>query len=341
MLTTKQKGLLIHLGNYSLADKDTCLIFLQSENREKPEYGLRTLKRWGYITQRKDGLYGITAKGLDYLGRDRCWLTCGGNKEARQRLAQTSRVATLLLQQNIQSIGQMPAKGENRFIPSPAWRTIREGITSTARFNGMLFLESYRLVVYHVGDGNLNWQIFGERSLSFQNYGRYDNRATGMLLICDDGMGPEIAQDIIRETMYRRKRLLSNPGGGYYETDKPQKYARSPIRLHDQYSRAFLTEEQDLGITLRAISIEEEIIEQHRLLLGGSVARSKDFWDIEAYPKRAVMNATNDLLKYLYFFAHLKDSTIESIIQWELLLSKKYALLAKPYEQDIEVRLSW
>ena len=131
-------------------------------------------------------------------------------------MANTSRVAALLWHQGIPFIENIPDKGENSFIPSPVWRKIREGITSTARFNGILFLNGKRLVVYHIGDGNMDWQTFAERSLFFQNYGKYDDRATGMLLICDNGKGPEIAQNIIRETMYYRKRLLSNLGGSYY-----------------------------------------------------------------------------------------------------------------------------
>ncbi len=64
MLSQEQKTLLWHLASFSIADKFTCLRYLSEGGREKPEYGLRTLKRWGYVTQRKDGLYGITVKGL-------------------------------------------------------------------------------------------------------------------------------------------------------------------------------------------------------------------------------------------------------------------------------------
>ena len=341
MLTKDQERLLWHLSNFSIADRDTCLMFLSNSERKKPEYGLRTLMRREYVTQRKDGLYGITVKGLGYLGKEECWLSCGGNREARKRLAKTSRTAALLIQCGINLLDAIPQNGEAGFIPSPIWRKTREGITSTARFNGILFQHGKRLVVYHIGDGNMDWQTFAERSLFFQNYGKYDDRATGMLLICDDGRGPEIGQNIIRETMYRRNRFLANPGGSYYETDKPQKYAHAPIRLHDQYSRAFLTEEQDLHYTLETITLEEEIIEKYCRCLGGSVARSKDFWDIEVYPKRIIVNPANDLFKYLYLFAHLRDSTIKSNIRWELPMQKKYASLAAPYEQDIEVWALW
>jgi len=340
MLTREQEHVLWHLGNFSVAEKDICLMFLSAGNREKPEYGLRTLKRWGYVVQRKDGLYGITAKGLAYIDRDRGWLMCGGNQEARRRLAKTSRVAALLAQRNIYPSHAVPKDDRATFIPSQIWRTIREGITSTARFNGMLFFSGKRLVVYHIGDGNMDWQMFGERSLFFHNYGKYDDRATGMLLICDNGIGPEVAENIIRNTISRRKRLLSNPGGGFYETNKPQRYARSPIRLHDQYSRAFLTEEQDIASTLHYIKIEDSIVQEYARIFGGTVASSKCFWDTENYPKRVVLNTANDLLKYLYLFAYIKDSQLNSGIEWDMVMRKKYEPIAERYREQIWVMLA-
>lgn len=227
---------------------------------------------------------------------------------------------------------------ERYFIPSPFWRKIREGITSTARFHGMLFLGGQRLVVYHIGDGNMDWQLFAERSLFFQNYGRYDDRATGMLLICDNGIGPEIAGNIIRDTMSRRKRLLTGPGSYYYETDKPQKYSRQPIRLHDQYSRAFFTEEQDLKNTLNGILQESMRIDRLLQNLEGSVKGGKDFWDVEQYPDRHIFNPANDLFKYLYLFANLRDYP-GGPVKWHLHMPSKYAGLVETYRSSIEVKL--
>jgi len=336
MLTKEQHQLIVHLSNYSVADKRTCLMYLEKSDRERPEYGLRTLKRWGYVTQRKDELYGITTKGLSVFGLDKPYITCGGNKDSRQRLARTSRVAALLWQNEIPGVIQTP-KNQNAFIPSQIWRTIRQGITSTARFNGILFLGEKRLVVYHIGDGNMDWQLFAERSLFFHNYGKYDDRATGMLLICNNGVGPEIADNIIRHTMYRRKRLLSNPGGDFYETDKPQKYAKSPIRLHDQYSRAFFTEEENIASTLRYISAEDLLVQTYAQTMGGAISGSKNFWDVEDYPRRSIINQANDLFKYLYLFAHIKDSQLKSDIKWSLVIPKRYEPLIEKYRDQIWV----
>lgn len=253
-------------------------------------------------------------------------------------MAQISYVASLLqMNAGIPPADKIYDQYERYFIPSPFWRKTREGITSTARFHGMLFLRRHRLVVYHIGDGNMDWQLFAERSLFFQNYGRYDDRATGMLLICDDGIGPEVAGNIIKNTMYRRKRLLSNPGSSYYETDQPQRYSKSPIRLHDQYSRAFLTEEQHLVSTLNDILEEDKCIQYTCDQWDGTLAHGRNFWDIDIGPYRILYNYSNDLFKYLYLFQHLKDSESPSKWQWLLGIRGEYAPLVKPYESEVEV----
>ena len=93
---------------------------------------------------------------------------------------------------------------------SACWRNIAPGVLSTTRFVGMLLAGQERLAVYDIGDGSMEWQVRAEGSLFYTKYGSYETKATGMILICEDGKGNKAAKNIIRQTMWSRRRLLSD-----------------------------------------------------------------------------------------------------------------------------------
>lgn len=76
------------------------------------------------------------------------------------------------------------------------------------RFLGMLVGHNRRIAVYDIGDGCMDWQVRTEGSLFYTKYGSYKTKATGMLLICREEQRIDIAQNIIRQTMRRRRQLL-------------------------------------------------------------------------------------------------------------------------------------
>lgn len=230
------------------------MVLLDAEKRKdekKLSYQLRPLVRHKYITRRSDNLYSLTQKGKNCVPNSEPLVKCGGDVNSRKRAAVISGVAALLAACGISGCDSLPTKGGNVFIPAPKWRDIRIGLLSTVRFAGMLYWETERLVVYDIGDGSMQWQLFAERSLFFASYGSYETRATGMLFLCENDKCIEISQQIIRQTMWHRKTLLPLGNGLYFESDKKRKVAKSPIKLHEQYKKVFLCEKQNLEIQLR------------------------------------------------------------------------------------------
>lgn len=154
----------------------------------------------------------------------------------------------------VEITGEWYDMDEPQFIPSACWREIAPGILSTTRFAGMLLAYGKKYAVYNIGDGTMEWQVRAETSLFYRKYGSYETRADGMILICDDGKRDEIAERIIRQTMWSRKTLLKER---YAETNKPIRYSRSPIKLRTQYRRVYLTTPSRLSVSLQRIYEEQ------------------------------------------------------------------------------------
>ena len=156
-----------------------------------------------------------------------------------------------------------------------------------------------------------------------------------MILICNDGKRDEIAERIIRQTMWSRKTLLKER---YAETNKPIRYSRSPIKLRKQYRRVYLTTPEQLQISLKRIYTEEEDI-------ANSVSDSEPLNDREegdrvVWPVRYFINPAYDILKFVYFFSSVKSliSLLESNdigarieVQYAMILYKEDTKILRMY----------
>lgn len=191
------------------------------------------------------------------------------------------------------------------FVPSARWRNFAPGILSTSRFVGMLVGCGQRLAVYDIGDGRMDWQIRAENSLFYTKYGSYETRATGMLLVCQEDKRVEVAENIIRQTMWSRKQLLKDHCA---ERNRPTRWSRSPIKLRAQYEHVYLTTRSGIGKNFVNIVKEKNQIKGLREKEGRRVS-VPDGADIELWPRRLYFNGATDLLKYVRFFAAVKDDT--------------------------------
>lgn len=263
-------------------------------------------------------------------------MTVNGSATGIKRAETVSRVAMYLAEHEIYSFATVPDNDNMCFIPSACWRKIRDGILSTTRFAGILFIGTHRLAVYDIGDGNVEWQIRAERSLFYRGRGEYDTRATGMLLICDSDKRSEVAQRIIRTTMWHRKQLI----GKHHvpqERERPVRYVKAPIRLSQHFERVYLTTPSTLAQSLGAILSEDDVIERYRN--GNNKQNDPRSGDYEIYPTRYFVNTTTDLLKYVYFFATVKDDIVfrRKVAAGELQVPQfvDYAICAPPDDVPI------
>ena len=313
MKTTKTKlkenqlGLLRHLALYETLDYSSCLWLLDSDkttnDRKALSYVFRPLTKNNYVSKRKDGAVSILAKGRSLFPDIKPLVTISGNAAGRVRAATVSRVAMFMHAAEVESASSPNETDEACFIPSACWRKIRDGILSTTRFAGMLFIGNHRLAVYDVGNGNMEWQLRAEGSLFYRNHGRSETRATGMLFICDDDKRVEVAERIIRATMWQRKQLIGRSNS--HERDRPVQYVRAPIHLKAQYEHVYLTTPVSLSESIGTICDEEDYIT--RCQGGHEKTYDPAQGDYEVWPYRFFINSTTDLLKYVYFFAAAKS----------------------------------
>ena len=189
------------------------------------------------------------------------------------------------------------------FIPSACWRGIAPGILSTTRFTGMLMAGKHRLAVYDIGGGAMEWQVRAEGSLFYTRYGSYETKATGMLLVCRENARVKAARNIIRQTMWNRRRLLRED---CTERDRPVRWSRSPIKLKAQYERVYLTTPETLPVSLQRILGEERHLQTLRAKNRGTLSGSQGIGDIEMHSRHLFVNPACDLLKYVYFFSAAK-----------------------------------
>jgi len=305
-LHTCQAILLRHLARFHILDYEGCLKVLDTENTGDlvaMSYLFRPLTKNNYISKSKDGIVRILEKGREYTEIKEPLITLGGSKQSRQRILQVSRMAALLEKNGVHITGKVPEGDEPHFIPSACWREITPGILSTTRFLGMLLAYGKKYALYDIGDGSMEWQVRAESSLFYTRYGSYETKADGMILICDDDKRQQIAENIIRQTMWNRKSLLDDH---YTERNKPVRFSRSPIKLRTQYERVYLTTPARLGKDLKTIYQDESIITH--TVEHGTRLRDPKLGDIEIWPERYFINPAYDLLKLVYFFSAVKTA---------------------------------
>ena len=328
--------LLQHLAQFEVLDYLSCLRMLDEDgkrDRVKLSYAFRPLTKNKYVVRRKDGSVRILTKGKALFPELEPLVTVNGSATGIRRAKTVSRVAMYFAEQEIYSYAE--EQEEECFVPSACWRKIRNGILSTTRFAGILFIGDHRLAVYDVGDGNIEWQMKAEHSLFYRNRGDYATRATGMLLICDDDKRIEIAQRIIRTTMWHRKQLIGSHST--QERERPVRYVKAPIRLAHYFEHVYLTTPDTLEYDLHAIFYENDEIERYRD--GNHKHNDPSLGDYEIYPMRYFINTTTDLLKYVYYFATMKNEieTRRKVAAGELFLPYRVNYSIRVREEDIPI----
>lgn len=300
-LHENQLKLIYHLARFNLLDYPHCLELLKTEevsDRVGLSYVFRPLTKNGYLARRGDGAVSILAKGRALFPDTKPLITAGGGRRGVERVIEVSRMAALMEKNGILVAAKPPQEGKVCFIPSACWRNIAPGILSTTRFVGMLIGEGQKLAVYDIGDGRIEWQVRAEGSLFYTKYGSYETKASGMILVCQTDNRNEIAKNIIRQTMWSRRQLLSD---SCVERNRPTRWSNSPIKLRAQYEHVYLTTQDSFGHDMTEILSSELNIGRQR----GNSPRLSDpaQGDYEQWPYRFFANPATDLLKYVYFFS--------------------------------------
>jgi hypothetical protein len=158
--------------------------------------------------------------------------------------------------------------------------------------------------------------------------------ATGMLLVCDEDKRIEIAQRIIKETMWHRKRLIENET--YEELFRPVKYSKAPIRVAHYFEYVYLTTPSKINKTIADIGKEQECIKDCRESKDYSFHKDKDC-DFYNGNQRIYVNLTTDLLKYVYFFVQLKDDFEDGRTNYQLLAQTEDLPIAEMYPKLLEL----
>ena len=337
-MKNNQEILIRHLIRFHILDYESCLQVLDIENagdKVALSYVFRPLTKQKYILKGKDGIVSILKKGKEQFPDEEPLISIGGGKQNQKRILQVSRVAALLEKNGVEISGKLRSRNVPYFIPSACWREIAPGILSTTRFAGMLLAYGKKFAVYDIGDGTMEWQVRAETSLFYRKYGSYETRADGMILICDDDKRDEIAERIIRQTMWSRKTLLKEK---YTETNKPVRYSRSPIKLRKQYRRVYLTTPEQLQISLKRIYTEEEDIANS--VSDSEPQNDREEGDRVVWPVRYFINPAYDILKFVYFFSSVKSliSLLESNdigarieVQYAMILYKEDTKILRMY----------
>lgn len=332
-LHENQLYLLRHLAQFNLLDYSGCLELLKTPVLTDPvalSYAFRPLTKNGYLSKRKDGSVSILAKGRALFPEIQPMIAMGGGETEIRRVIAVSRMAALMEKNQIPVTAQLPKTQEPCFIPSACWRNIAPGILSTTRFVGMLVGYGRRIAVYDIGNGCMDWQVRAEGSLFYTKYGSYETKATGMLLICHEEQRTTVAQNIIQQTMWNRRRLLQQK---CCERNRPTRWSHAPIKLRVQYEHVYLTTAERLAEDLSVIWAEDAYIND--LLDGGTRSYEPRLGDIERWPKRLFVNPATDLLKYIYFFAAVMERTAPEGMQNRYVPRLQYELYIQPQDEAI------
>lgn len=304
-LHENQLKLIRHLARFNLLDYASCLHMLDTtgtENQVALSYAFRPLTKNKYLTKRKDGSVSILAKGRGLFPDIKPLISAGGGEQSIQRVMEVSRMAALMEEHGIPAVAEVPQSPEPVFIPSACWRSIAPGILSTTRFTGMVLAGKEKLAVYDIGGGSMEWQVRAEGSLFYTKYGSYETKTTGMILICEDGKRNKTAKNIIRQTMWSRRQLLSDV---CLERNKPTCWSRSPIKLRAQYEHVYLTTPKWFQTDIEAILFSESEVDNQSK--NGTRSHDSAQGDYEKWPYRFFVNPATDLLKYVYFFSAVKS----------------------------------
>ena len=306
MLNENQLKLLRHLARFNLLDYPSCLYMLstnENESRTALSYAFRPMTKNRYVSKDKLGCVSILSKGRALFPELEPLLSAGGGEQTKQRIMEVSRMAALMERSGILVSAARQEWNVPYFIPSACWRRIAPGILSTTRFTGMLMAGKHRLAVYDIGDGAMEWQVRAEGSLFYTRYGSYETKATGMLLVCREGVRIKAARNIIRQTMWNRRQLLRE---GCTERNRPVKWSRSPIKLKAQYEHVYLTTPETLPVSLQRILEEERYLQTLCVKNSGTLLGSQGIGDIEMHSRHLFVNPACDLLKYVHFFSAAK-----------------------------------
>lgn len=304
-LHENQLKLVHHLARFNLLDYASCLHLLDTEetgDQVALSYAFRPLTKNKYLVKRKGGSVAILAKGRALFPNVKPLISVGGGAQSVQRVMEVSRMAALMEEHGIPAVAEVPKSLEPVFIPSACWRNIALGILSTTRFTGMVLAGKERLAVYDIGDGSMEWQVRAEGSLFYTKYGSYETKATGIILVCQDGKRNKTAKNIIRQTMWSRRRLLSDV---CLERNKPTCWSRSPIKLRAQYEHVYLTTPKWFCMDIQAILSSEKEVQSRSE--NGTELHDPAQGDYEKWPCRFFVNPATDLLKYVYFFSAGKE----------------------------------
>jgi hypothetical protein len=266
-------------------------------------YAFRPLTKNKYVKKNKAGMVYILAKGKKLFPEITPLVTAGGGVQGNQRINAVSRTAMFLREAGVDIVASPEMTEYYCFIPSACWRKIRPGILSTTRFTGIFYIGEHRLATYDIRDAKMEWQLRAEKSLFYQKTADYSTAATGLLLICDDDKRIEVAQKIIRTTMWKRRELDKRMS--LLERIRPVKFVRAPIRLDRYYQHVYLTTPSMLPISIDEILKEEVVLATYR----GDLLKCYDSreGDYDNCPCRYFINSASDLLKYVYYFSAVKS----------------------------------
>ena len=190
-----------------------------------------------------------------------------------------------------------------------------------------------------IGDGTTNWQTYAECSLHFRSYGTYETCATGVLMVCDDGLGVETGKQIIQRTMWNRKRFIKDENNYDWENPKKRPMSKSPVKLHSGYQHVYLAERGEVMSVLKTAAAEQKIKEYYRKHL--NLTENKDWRGrfLEDHPDRYYINLQNDLLYLAVIVKHLKErGEGTSEIRHHIILREKHENLACLYG-DLDLRV--
>lgn len=332
-LHDNQLYLIRHLIRFHYLDYESCLDILDTPNtydRISLSYAFRPLTKNRYISKNKDGIVTVLKRGKALFPNEKPLISSGCEK---QRIIQVSNMAALF-ERNGAAVTDTLSNNQNpHFIPSACWRDIAPGILSTTRFIGMLLAFGKKYAVYYVGDGSIEWQVRAESSLFYTKYGSYETKADGMILVCDDDKRETVATNIIRQTMWHRKSLMSE---NYTERERPVRFSRSPIKLRTQYEHVYLTTPATLKTSLNRIYTEDSVIEG--FMENGIKTNDPKLGDFEIWPSRYYVNPAFDLLKLVYFFSAVKlhiemdkERGTVSELKYAIVMHKKDLSIIKMY----------
>ena len=329
-----QEKLIKHLCRYNVLSYEDCLHLLDPYELATPverSYIFRPLTRQGYLKKHRDGAVTILAKGRGLFPEIEPLIATGGGKQNTERVMQVSHMAMLLAEIDVPSFGELRDTKWFYFIPSACWRNIAPGILSTTRFLGMLIMAgNRRYAVYDIGDGKMEWQSLAEGSLFYTKHGSYETCATGMLFVCSDERRIEVAQYIIRQTMWHRKQLLK---GDRIERDKPTRWSRAPIRMKANYNHVYLTTYKRLRQSIMRVYEENKI--SPWFCADAERLHDPAQGDYEDWPYRYFCNPACDLLKFVNFFSAVKTKI--QLLKSMPYISEEpyYAVCVKPEDRPI------